>query len=351
MLKAGSSVGPVRLTTDFANRGGGRSQSAFGATPGGEVFVKRFLSPRYPSPGAPGSASTHELMREECEAFEARHKRIIRLLAPMTGPGGNIVAAKDFFRFDASYYKVFERLFPAIDGADVAGLKRNDRLTLMMGAANGLAVFERCGLINLDVKCDNFILVEVRRGVYGAKLIDYDEAIFLGEDLPDPEVVVGDPAYQSPELDAYIRGAGDGREVGAPSSVFSLGLVFATWQTGTLPDCPAGAATPALAASNGDRLAISTGDDDVDAIVAAMLAPDPASRPTAKALVEQLRRLRLGRRPSEASERAERFEHAPSGPRLRGKLLSRPRDARPAAKPPALSAGAVLRGTLLKARP
>jgi serine/threonine protein kinase len=70
---------------------------------------------------------------------------------------------------------------------------------------------------------------------------------------PPPEEIVGTINYYSPELLGYIQEAGvPAAELGLPSYVFALGLIYAEYLTGAPP--PFDAATyhePAVAVRSG----------------------------------------------------------------------------------------------------
>ena len=76
-----------RLVTPFSTAGGGQCQWALAERGGVVYFLKRFLTPRYPVPGSPGSAATKRRKLAQCEAFEKHHRALMDALQHRCAPG------------------------------------------------------------------------------------------------------------------------------------------------------------------------------------------------------------------------------------------------------------------------
>ena len=148
-------------------------------------------------------------------------------------------------------------------------------LRLAAGLAEGLGAIHAAGVVHRDLKPANVLLAED-----GPRLIDF--GIAAGTEasaLTRTGLVVGSPGFMSPEQ-------AEGREVGPPSDIFSLGAVLAYAATGAGPF--GGGSTPALVY----RVVHSPASLDhvpaeVRPLIERCLAKDPARRPAARDLLAE----------------------------------------------------------------
>jgi serine/threonine protein kinase len=292
-MKRGDVVGGYVLTTDV-REGGGHSQWAFAEKDGTEFFIKQFLAPTFPVPGGPGSEKTRAAKRERCEEFERNHRLIMNKLRPISGDGGNLVITKDFFRDRAHYYKVTTKVDVSdIGPKDIAGMPRNDRILIMLTASRSLDTLHKAGLVHGDVTPENLLIKALEKG-FAIKVIDFDNC-FPAHKPPEPEQLVGDPAYYSPELMQYILGKAGGNQLDEKNDVFALGLVFWQYLAGERPMLPDGASYAAEAVQEGAMLTLPKAikDRPLADLVISMLAMAPVERPS---MGEVHTALRLARR-------------------------------------------------------
>ncbi|TYK50813.1 protein kinase domain-containing protein [Actinomadura decatromicini] len=189
-----------------------------------------------------------------------------------------------------------------------------DLVRLAIGTATALAAIHEAGVVHRDLKPANVLL-----GADGPKVIDFGIARPLDATSATMTGAVGTPAYMAPEQFAGSAG-------GAPLDMFAWGCTMAFAANGVPPF---GADTvPAI------MQRVLTGEPDLGALtgdlrglVAACLAKDPASRPTA---VQVLRGL-LGDRLDAAAAGTERNLLA-EGTSVAGRRPSAP-------PPPAFPAG------------
>ena len=146
-------------------------------------------------------------------------------------------------------------------------------LALAAGLAEGLNAIHAAGVVHRDLKPANVLLAED-----GPRVIDFGISRAVeASALTHTGLVVGSPGFMSPEQ-------AEGREVGPPSDIFSLGAVLAFAATGEGPFGTG--STPALvyrvvhARPNLDYLPAQ-----VRPLVERCLAKDPAQRPTAAQLL------------------------------------------------------------------
>ena len=294
-MKAGDVLHGYRLLEDFRVVGAGLSEWSFAERDGREYFIKRFLSPTYPDDAAPGSARTKARKRSRCAAFEAHHRGIQAALAPVTSYGGNLIATLDFFRDGAKYYKVTEKVnLAGLDTADVARLPFPAQLVLLKTVAHSLKILHDLDIVHSDLKPSNVMIKRTELG-YTTKLIDFDSSYIVGSP-PPPEEIVGTMNYYSPELVQYIQGAGAGSRLTGASDIFALGLIYAEYLTGAVPNFDPAHHEPAIAVLNGATLRLPPRDlpARLVTLVEAMMAADPATRPAIGVVHAALMSLRSG---------------------------------------------------------
>jgi hypothetical protein len=149
-------------------------------------------------------------------------------------------------------------------------------LALAAGLAEGLGVIHQAGVVHRDLKPANVLLAHD-----GPRVIDFGISRAMETTmLTQTGTVVGSPGFMSPEQ-------ADGKVVGPPSDVFSLGAVLAFAATG---EGPFGTGpTPALMYRVVNHEPDLAGlPPRVRAVVARCLAKEPAARPTTAELLAEL---------------------------------------------------------------
>ena len=148
-------------------------------------------------------------------------------------------------------------------------------LALARGLAEGLKAIHAAGVVHRDLKPANVLLASD-----GPRVIDFGiSRAAEASALTRTGLVVGSPGFMSPEQ-------AEGREVGPPSDIFSLGAVLAFAATGQGPFGTG--STPALvyrvvySPPNLDHLPA-----EVRPLIERCLAKDPAARPTAAQLLAE----------------------------------------------------------------
>lgn len=319
-MKKGDVIGAYVLTTD-AREGGGHSQWAFAKKDGVEYFIKRFLAPTFPVPGGPGSEKTKAAKRARCEEFERHHGQVKSKLQPIAGDGGNLVITKEFFRDRAHYYKVTSKVDVSdITPRHIASMPRDDRILIMLTASRSLDTLHKAGLVHGDVKPENLLIKALERG-FAIKVIDFDNC-FPVHRPPEPDQLVGDPAYYSPELLAYILGETGGGQLDEKNDVFALGLVFWRYLTGAKLVLPDGSSYAAEAVREGAVLSLprSVKDRPLADLTVSMLAKAPSDRPS---MAEVHSALKLARRSRGETRPSPVAAEPPVKRGLRGKFLGR----------------------------
>jgi serine/threonine protein kinase len=326
-------INGYRLVTPFSTAGGGQCQWALAERGGVVYFLKRFLAPRYPVPGSPGSNETRRRKREQCETFEGHHIALLDALQHRCGAGGNLVVTRDFFREGTAYYKVTDRVEPEhLSPDDVAALPHEQRLLLFKTITHSVSILHDANIVHGDLKPDNILTKATTAGAFVTKLIDFDDS-FFGMTPPAPGALVGDPVYLAPEIAHYTaepEGAVDPRTLTVKADVFALGLLFVAYTLGSpafgeFPEHGAQYAHEFILNARPIPLAWDRILSPLGALVRQMVSARPDDRPATREVLAALKAKPGDRR-------------APS--RLRGTLVAGNREAKPSSP--------ALRGTLLR---
>lgn len=171
--------------------------------PGGKIHALKEMRPQ--------AEAKREMTRRFKQEFEVTARLAHR----------NIVGVRDFFAAQDTFHIVME----FVDGPDLrdvvryGGLLDAGRLALV-GAqiASGLAAAHAEGVLHRDLKPEN-ILVTKRGQV---KITDFGVARVTGTRLTATGIIVGSPAYMSPEQLAGVSG----QKLSTAADVYSLGVML-----------------------------------------------------------------------------------------------------------------------------
>jgi serine/threonine protein kinase len=250
------------------------------------VAIKRLL-PTGPVPADPDSPEALEIA-DDLERDRQRFLREIRTMARLELPGIPAVYDAGVDAKDNRLYLVMQLL----SGSTLSDLIRSrdyaaDPPPVGWAAAIGaqiaatLADVHRVDVVHRDIKADNVMLVD--GGL--VKVLDFGIALLKGAGalprLTQLDKTVGTPPYMSPEQS-------NGRPVGPPSDVYALGCLLYQLLTGRYPylddsrstfrELHTSAPIPSVRARRPDLPV------EIDALISAMLAKQPADRPDAGAV-------------------------------------------------------------------
>jgi len=205
-------------------------------------------------------------------------------------------------------------------------------LALAAGLAEGLGAIHAAGIVHRDLKPSNVLLAED-----GPRVIDFGISRAVESTaLTGTGLVVGSPAFMSPEQ-------AQGRRVGPPSDVFSLGAVLTYAATGQGPFGTGSSATLLyrVVSASPD---ISGVPAELRPLVERCLAKDPQQRPTTQQILAELNIAlpAAGWLPAPITQAFP--SHPPSGPGPAAPTAVDDRTATAAAEP-AAAPGGVARGS------
>ncbi|MDQ2816426.1 MAG: serine/threonine protein kinase, partial [Actinomycetota bacterium] len=149
-------------------------------------------------------------------------------------------------------------------------------LTLAAGLAEALVAICAAGLVHRDLKPSNVLLAGD-----GPRVIDFGISRAVDASaLTQTGIIMGSPGYLSPEQ-------AEGRPIGPPSDVFSLGAVLAYAASGKGPFGTGTALALAFRVVNAAP-DLSGVPEQLRPLIEQCLAKDPAARPTAGELLASL---------------------------------------------------------------
>ena len=278
-MHKGEVIHSYRILEDF-KVAGGTSKVTFAERGGKEYFIKEFLSPKYPMAGSPGSEKVKAQKRKACEEFEKHHKELNARISSKVGPGGNLVAAVDFFREGPCYYKVTEKIdVSSLTCKEISCLSMDKLLLICKSVCHSVKILHDLNIVHGDLKPDNILIKKTSAG-YSGKLIDFDDSYFTGAP-PKPECLVGTPEYYSPEQAAYIDEEISGSTLTLKSDIFTLGIIFCEYLTGRKPLFDPKYSSTCSCVADGGKIkfsgALSNGFEEV---LRKMLSLNPIDRPS-----------------------------------------------------------------------
>ncbi len=217
--------------------------------------------------------------REAQSIGKLQHKNIVQVFDFGTADGG------------APYYTM-----EVLDGENVSErierkgpLDINEAMAIFLELCEGLSVCHQRKIVHRDIKPAN-IFLELKSSTSDAieriKLVDFGIASLVDESneaqrLTTAGTVFGSPLYMSPEQ-------GMGLKVDARSDIYSCGCTLFEMLTGVPPYlapnafatmlCHQQATVPTLAAADPESESTNTYPEWLEALVASMLAKDPATR-------------------------------------------------------------------------
>ncbi len=292
----GALLGPSRAPGELGRLGPYRALAVLGAGGMGVVFraedtrLGRLVALKVMRPAlAVSAAGRQRFLREARASAAVKHDHIVTVYDTGEERGCPYIAME---LLEGEPLDARLRRAGALPVTEVVRLGRQ--------VAEGLAAAHARGLVHRDVKPGNVWLEARGSGPERVRLVDFGLARGAEgeEELTRLGALVGTPAYMSPE-----QAAGD--PVDARSDLFSLGCVLYEMATGkrAFPG-PVGAGVVVQGRGRPQppgRLNAAV-PGELAGLIMKLLAPDPAARPSAEAVVGSLRSMeQRAARPPEAA--------------------------------------------------
>lgn len=278
-------------------RSTGNGEYVIARRSGKKYFVKRNMHARYPARGEP--KAVYDKYKAEADALHCKQQRLHALMKGTDWETDHIVAEEENF-WDGE--KMYATITPCVPDAlpdtyDYTALSFESFRKLAYDTAAALNRLHGCGVIHGDLKPKN-ILVAMKKGIYTPYIIDFDSS-YPADAIPEWESIGGSEGYQSPEILLYgsDEGAAPKTTVTAATDIFSLGVTFHKWWTGSFPgvDLERGSAGTAVYLDKeviiDKKFNVRIGKNcgaTFQSLINWMLAKVPADRPTAKQVADVL---------------------------------------------------------------
>lgn len=294
-MRKGARLGGYTVVTEPTNANAGMSQWARAERDGKLYFMKRFLSPKFPTPNGLGTPDGREKRRKDCEAFEQLQLAVIERLSSTTAGAGHLITPRVFFRVGPSYYKVTD-LVEVDSGVSLGSCTPDDVAVAIRSLVASVRVVHQAGVVHSDLKPDNVLFERTSGGRLACKLIDFDESYLSGEP-PTTMRLAGDPYFYSPEMLGYIQPGNKvpPGDLTTASDIFALGVLLHLFMTGETVGIAPAHAYPCEAVRAGEtpRLHSGLADSVVGSVLTRMLAAQPSARPDLAEVLNSLGRSAL----------------------------------------------------------
>ncbi|MGM9617996.1 protein kinase domain-containing protein [Butyricicoccus sp.] len=224
-------INDYHLVQPFQNQDSGFSRWTYGTKNGSTFFLKEFLDPIYPVDPRLDPAMRNSRIAD-CKAYEARKIHLYQTINALSD--GNLVRIVEFFRCHSHYY-ISTPMVPAqtLTFDQIAALPFEDIILLCKTAAHSLMQLHEAHIVHSDIKDKNLLVKQTQTGKLVAKIIDFDCSFFEHQPPDSEDELGGDQIYLAPEACLFI--CGEPVSLTCKIDVFSLGLLFHQYMTGTLP--------------------------------------------------------------------------------------------------------------------
>lgn len=227
-----NNINEYRFLMPLQNKNAGFSRWTYAVRRGEEYFIKEFMNPVYPDEDTL-SDDLRKAKIKSCERFEEKKLKLYRKINQVSD--GNLVRVFEFFRCDSHYYISMPKINgEKISFEEIAKLPLEDRIILCRTAAKSLLSLHCAQIVHSDIKDTNVLIHRSETGKLVAKIIDYDCSFFEYEPPKTENELGGDQIYLSPEACLFF--CGDETKLTCKMDVFSLGLLFHQYLTGSLPN-------------------------------------------------------------------------------------------------------------------
>ena len=288
------------------------------ANRGGKTFfLKKYGNYKMPRHDESTTPKLYNKLKKNFEDFMQNRIAINEALKDLAGPGGNIILPSDWFVDDICYVEASEFVANLIEDEDILKLPMENKLFIMMTAAGALHNIHRKKIVHSDLKRSNLLAARNGAGNTVAKIIDFDKSYF--EHNIRAEELGGDQKFMSPELAyCFIVDFDEEalKELSTKSDIFSLGLIFHNYLVtkevrkdgkketiGLFPEIEglSGSLKKRMdkgevvcsceAVLSGAKMIVSKQIKEkyLSHLIANMLQPNPADRPTAHEVLQVLR--------------------------------------------------------------
>lgn len=224
-------IGLYKQLTPWTSQGAGTAEWCKGEKDGKPYFLKKFLSPVYPSKdlGLPERKYLAKIAR--FHNTEASIKTMYDALRD-NDTSGTLVVPEEVISYQYHICTVAPFVAGNVSPDQACQLSEWQRLVLMRTLTLALNNVHRAGVVHCDMKPENVLINQnAENGSCALKLIDFDGSFM---EYSPPEDISGDPAYFAPE--GYAMSTMPGIRLTRKIDIFALGIIFHYFWTGKLPE-------------------------------------------------------------------------------------------------------------------
>jgi len=269
------------LLGELRNDNSGYSKWGFANRNGTEVFIKEFLSPKYPLDDTLLSEKQSAQKKAICHKFEKRKSIFYNQLSKCST--GNIVTVKNFFRFENKYYMVTDKISTeTLRPYEICRLPHEQKILIFKVILHSVKSLHEHNIVHGDLKPNNILFKRTELGFYTAKIIDFDSG-FLETDPPENDSELqGDQVYLAPESFLFMIGEND--TLTQKIDVFALGILFHQYWCGEMPGFDKSEYDYIFEAILNDAIVTINPSvpQPISELILKMLSKNPADRPSVK---------------------------------------------------------------------
>ncbi len=268
-----------------------------GTKGGRKFFIKRNSNISFPDPSLPEEARM--VYKAQADRIVNKQARLRSLMSGLTWDNDGIVAEEDNFWDEDSRFTTVTACIPnkLPDNHDFSSLSKAEFLDLAKKAAKALKLLHSRGVIHGDLKEKNLI-VGKKGSSLQPYLIDFDSS-YPADEIPPYDCIGGTEGYRSPEILVYecSEGESGAETITYATDVFTLGLIFHRWWTGSFPDITTDSDSVAVAVYSDEKINLNNKFDTIIgdksgatfiSLINWMLAKEPSDRPTAEQVLDVL---------------------------------------------------------------
>lgn len=228
-------IGLYKQLTKFTAEHAGTAEWCKVERDGKEYFVKKFYSPVYPSKEIGLPEKMYAAGVKEFHSNINRKEELYQRLRECD-QSGVLVVPVEVMNYQFHICTIAEYVKGNVNPEQIHLLSEWQRLVLMRTLTLALMNVHKAGIVHSDMKPENVLVTQEETGHCKLRLIDFDGSFFEAEPPTDPEDVVGDPTFFSPE--AYQQSMDEDIRLDHRIDIFALGIIFHYYWTGSYPQKP-----------------------------------------------------------------------------------------------------------------